>query len=64
MRFGAAKSPVTERPVKAKTEDPAVRQTSYLPGGSIAQFDSLASLLELRASSMTQTVLEQKSRKT
>ena len=31
MRFGAAKSPATERPVKAKTEIPAVKQTSYLP---------------------------------
>jgi conjugal transfer pilus assembly protein TraB len=37
MRFGAAKSPATERPVKAKTEAPAVRQTSYLPGGSMAR---------------------------
>ena len=36
MRFGAAKSPATERPVKAKTEAPAIRQTSYLPGGSMA----------------------------
>ena len=36
MRFGAAKSPVTERPVKA-TETPTVRQTSYLPGGSMAR---------------------------
>jgi Bacterial conjugation TrbI-like protein len=35
MRF-AAKSPATERPIKAKTEAPAVRQTSYLPGGSMA----------------------------
>jgi len=35
MRF-AAKSPVTERPVKVKAETPAVRQTSYLPGGSMA----------------------------
>ena len=37
MRFGAAKSPATERPVKAKAEAPAVRQTSYLPGGSMAR---------------------------
>ncbi len=36
MRF-AAKSPATERPVKAKAEVPAVRQTSYLPGGSMAR---------------------------
>jgi hypothetical protein len=36
MRFGAAKSPVTERPVKAKAEAPG-RQTSYLPGGSMAR---------------------------
>jgi conjugal transfer pilus assembly protein TraB len=36
MRF-AAKFPATERPVKAKTEAPAVRQTSYLPGGSMAR---------------------------
>jgi conjugal transfer pilus assembly protein TraB len=36
MRFGAAKSPATERPVKAKAEAPAIRQTSYLPGGSMA----------------------------
>jgi conjugal transfer pilus assembly protein TraB len=35
MRF-AAKSPATERPVKAKAEAPAIRQTSYLPGGSMA----------------------------
>jgi Bacterial conjugation TrbI-like protein len=35
MRF-AAKSPATEHPVKAKAEAPAVRQTSYLPGGSMA----------------------------
>ena len=37
MRFGAAKSPATERPVNAKAESPAVRQTSYLPGGSMAR---------------------------
>ena len=36
IRFGAAKSPVTERSVKAKAEASAVRQTSYLPGGSMA----------------------------
>ena len=36
IRFGAAKSPMTERPVKAKAEASAVRQTSYLPGGSMA----------------------------
>jgi conjugal transfer pilus assembly protein TraB len=35
MRF-AAKSPAPERPLKAKTEAPAIRQTSYLPGGSMA----------------------------
>lgn len=32
MRF-AAKSPVTERPVKAKIETQTVKQTSYVPGG-------------------------------
>jgi hypothetical protein len=37
MRFGAAKSPVTERPVKAKAKTPGIRQTSYLPGGSMAR---------------------------
>ena len=37
MRFGAAKSPATERPVKAKAEAPGIRQTSYLPGGSMAR---------------------------
>ena len=37
MRFGAAKSPVTERPVKGKAEAPGIRQTSYLPGGSMAR---------------------------
>jgi hypothetical protein len=36
MRFGAMKSPATALPVKAKAEAPAVRQTSYLPGGSMA----------------------------
>jgi Bacterial conjugation TrbI-like protein len=36
MRF-AAKSSATERSVKAKAEAPAVRQTSYLPGGSMAR---------------------------
>ena len=41
MRF-AAKSPATERPVKAKAEAPAVRQTSYLPGGSMAHSVLLA----------------------
>src|SRR5215510_5300263 len=35
MRF-AAKSSAAERSVKAKTEVPAIRQTSYLPGGSMA----------------------------
>jgi len=35
MRF--AKSPATEQPVKAKTETPAVKLTSYLPGGSMAR---------------------------
>ena len=37
MRFGATKSPLTERLVKAKAEAPAVRQTPYLPGGSMAR---------------------------
>src|SRR5713226_10133264 len=37
LRFGAAKSPVTERTVKAKTEAPTVKQTSHLPGGSMAR---------------------------
>jgi hypothetical protein len=37
MRFGAAKSSVSDRAVKAKTEAPIVRQTSYLPGGSMAR---------------------------
>lgn len=36
MRFAAAKSPATERPVKAKAEAPVIKQTSYLPGGSMA----------------------------
>jgi Bacterial conjugation TrbI-like protein len=36
MRFVVAKSPATERPVKAKVDAPAIRQTSYLPGGSMA----------------------------
>jgi conjugal transfer pilus assembly protein TraB len=36
MRF-AAKSPATERPVKTKAEAPGIRQTSYLPGGSMAR---------------------------
>ena len=36
MRF-AAKSPAMERPVKGKAETPAIRQTSYLPGGSMAR---------------------------
>jgi len=36
MRF-AAKSPATERSVKAKTEAPVIKQTSYLPGGSMAR---------------------------
>jgi Bacterial conjugation TrbI-like protein len=36
MRF-AAKSPVTERPVKGKTEASTVKETSYLPGGSMAR---------------------------
>jgi conjugal transfer pilus assembly protein TraB len=36
MRFGAVKSPVSERPVKV-TESPTVRQTSYHPGGSMAR---------------------------
>jgi hypothetical protein len=35
MRF-AAKSPATEHPLKAKAEAPAIRRTSYLPGGSMA----------------------------
>jgi hypothetical protein len=35
MRF-AGKSPAAERPAKAKAEAPAIRQTSYLPGGSMA----------------------------
>ena len=37
LRFAAAKSPVTERTVKAKTEASTVKQTSYLPGGSMAR---------------------------
>jgi hypothetical protein len=37
MRFGAMKSPATALPVKAKADAPAVRQTSYLPGGSMAR---------------------------
>jgi len=37
LRFGTAKSAVTERPVKTKTENPTVKQTSYLPGGSMAR---------------------------
>ena len=36
LRFGA-KSPMTERPVKAKIETPSVKETSYLPGGSMAR---------------------------
>ena len=35
MRF-AAKSASMERPLKAKTEAPAIRHTFYLPGGSMA----------------------------
>jgi hypothetical protein len=35
MRFGT-KSPAVERHLKAKAEVPAIRQTSYLPGGSMA----------------------------
>lgn len=35
MRF-ATKSPATERSVKAKTEAPVIKQTTYLPGGSMA----------------------------
>ena len=37
MRFGATKSAATALPVKAKAEAPGVRQTSYLPGGSMAR---------------------------
>jgi conjugal transfer pilus assembly protein TraB len=37
MRFGATKSPLSERPVVGKAQAPAVRQTSYLPGGSLAR---------------------------
>lgn len=37
MRFGTAKSPATERAIKVKAEAPAIRQTSYLPGGSMAR---------------------------
>ena len=37
LRFGTAKSPVIERPLKVKAETPTVRQTGYLPGGSMAR---------------------------
>jgi conjugal transfer pilus assembly protein TraB len=37
MRFEATKSPATALPVKAKSDTPAVRQTAYLPGGSMAR---------------------------
>lgn len=37
LRFGAAKSSVIDRNVKAKVESPNVRQTGYLPGGSMAR---------------------------
>jgi hypothetical protein len=37
MRFGATKSSLVERSVKANAGPPAVKQTSYLPGGSMAR---------------------------
>lgn len=37
MRFGATKSALIERPTKTKAEAPAAKQTSYLPGGSMAR---------------------------